>query len=334
MFVRHVRGEPSAQLLYWKAGRLRRSGRGLSFWFTPLGASLAEVPLDDREIPLLFHGRSSDFQAVTVQGVVTYRVASPDVTAERVDFAVDTRTGLHRRQPLEKITLAITELAGAEIGRAPLRAALDAGDGLRDVVHAGLVGDASVAALGLEIVATRISSVKPTPEMEKALQMPAREKIQEQADEATFSRRALAVEKERAIQENELTSRIELSRREEQLIEQEGANARRRATEGAEARRIDVEASAAAVRVAAEAEAARIHLVEDANVGAERDRMAIYRDLPESALYGLAARELASNLHTIEHLSLGQEAIGPMLGRLARAGAASLEAGAERSSGA
>ena len=50
----------------------------------------------------------------------------------------------------------------------------------------------------------RVAAVAPTSEMEKALQQPTREAIQQDADEATFRRRALAVEKERAIAENEL----------------------------------------------------------------------------------------------------------------------------------
>jgi regulator of protease activity HflC (stomatin/prohibitin superfamily) len=330
LFVRHVRGEPTAQLLFFRKGHLVESGRGLAFWFTPLGASLAEVPLDDREVPLIFHARSLDFQELTVQGVVTYRVAMPDILAERVDFAIDERTGVHKRQPLEKIALAVTELAQqlarSELGTAPLREALERGpDLLRDIVHQGLARDASLAALGLEIVATRISSVTPTSEMEKALQMPTREKIQQQADEATFARRALAVEKERAIQENELESQVELARREQLLIDQRGANEQRRAEEAAAAKRIEIGADAEATRTRAEAEAERIRRVEEAKVNAERERMAIYKDLPQPALFGLAARDLAGHLPAIGHLSIGSDTLGPVLARLAQAGAAELE---------
>src|ERR1043166_8453465 len=88
LFLRHVRSEPTAHLAFFKDGAIKRSGRGLPFWFYPLGASLVEVPLDDRELPFLFHGRSSDFQDVTVQGVITFRVVAPDVLAERVDFKI------------------------------------------------------------------------------------------------------------------------------------------------------------------------------------------------------------------------------------------------------
>ena len=92
LFLRHVRSEPTAYLSFFKDGKLRRGGRGLSFWFYPLGSSLVEVPLDDRELPFLFHGSSADFQEVTVQGVITYRVTAPDVLAERVDFTLEERT--------------------------------------------------------------------------------------------------------------------------------------------------------------------------------------------------------------------------------------------------
>ena len=336
LFFRHVQAaSPRARSLFWKDGKLARSGRGLSFWFYPLGASLAEVPLDDRELPFLFHGRSADFQDVAVQGTILYRVAAPDVLAERVDFSLDTRTGAYAKQPLDKIALVVTELvqevAAGWVARAPLGRVLEEGvDRIRDVLQVALARDPGLAAMGIEVAATRVSSVKPTPEMEKALMMPTREAVQQRADEATFARRALAVDNERAIQENELANKIELTRREQQLIEQRGQNERRRATEAAEARRIEFESAAAETRAKAEAEAGSIQMLEASRVDAERDRMAIYRELPPAALLGLAARELASNLHSIEHLSLSPDVVGPLLARLAHAGAARLEAGRPR----
>lgn len=337
VFVRHVRGEPTAHLLFFKDGKVRRSGRGLAFWFSPLGASLAEIPLDDRELPFLFHARAADFQDVTVQGVVTYRVVAPEVLAQRVDFAVDTRSGAHVRQPLDKLAAIVTEraqeLSVGDIARSPLRLVLDEGiERLRAAIHTGLLADDGLAAMGLEIVSTRVSSIKPTSDMERALQMPAREAIQQQADEATFARRALAVDKERAIAENELSNKIELARQRQKLIEQEGQNDRRRAAEKAEAQRIEADAAAARKRTEAAAEAESIHAIEDAKVTAERDRMSIYRDLPPAALLGLAARELAGNLPNIQHLSLAPDTIGPMLTRLMHAGADRLEGSAKEAS--
>jgi regulator of protease activity HflC (stomatin/prohibitin superfamily) len=328
--MRHIRTEPTTHVLFFRDGALKREGRGLSFWFRPLGASIAQVPLDDRELPFLFQSRSNDFQEVAVNGVVTFRVRDPSRLAERVDFSIDSRTGLYHKEPLDKLALIVRELAqqlaSTFLNRAPLRTILDQGiDIIRDAIHNGIATDAGVAALGLELVATRISSVKPTSEMEKALQMPTRERIQQEADEATFTRRALAVDKERAIQENELSNQIELAKREEHLIAQRGQNERKRALEATESKRIEAEAAARNVRLNAEAQADSIRLLEAPKVNAERERMDIYRNLPPAALMGLAARELAGKLQSIEHLSLTPDILGSLLQRVLAGQAERLE---------
>lgn len=336
LFVRHLRAEASSFVLHYRDGRLVRSGRGLAFFFVPLATSVAEVPMDDRELPLIFHGRSSDYQEVTAQGVLTYRVVDPTVTADRVDFGIDLKTGAHVAEPLERLGLSLSQLAAqlaqGIIAKAPIRSLLETGcDRLRSAIEEGLRADEGLRAMGLDIVSVRIGSVKPSADVERALEAPARERIQQDADEAAFTRRAMAVEKERAIQENELTNRIELAKKEELLIGQRGQNARREASERAEAARIAVdseaqqagvraEAAAATTRVTADANAAAEKMREAVRIEAERMRMEIARELPVEISYALAARELASKLQTIEHLNISPELLGPMLSDLVRAG--------------
>jgi hypothetical protein len=153
-----------------------------------------------------------------------------------------------------------------------------------------------------------------------------RESIQQQADEASFSRRAMAVEKERAIAENELANRIELARREEQLIAQRGANERRAASEKAEAQRITSEAKAQSTRIGAQADADALEVVEKVRLAAEQSRMDIQRSVPPVVLFGLAAQQLAGKLERIDHLNLAPDSLGPLLSNLLRAGTARLEA--------
>ena len=342
-FLRHLRSDTSSHVLYYRSGKLRRGGRGLSLWFTPLSASIAEVPVDTRELALLFHGRSADFQDVTAQGVITYRVAAPEVLARHVDFSVDLARGSWLRQPLEKLSLIFSELAQqhawAYISRTPLRDILREGQSvIRDRIEAGLAADPSLAGLGLAVVSVRVSSLRPTPDLEKALEAPMRERIQQESDEAAFQRRALAVEKERAIQENELQNQIELARREEQLIAQQGQNARKKAGEDAEAHRIATEAEAQRTRLVAEAAAVRtrvegeaqaetLRLVEKARADGERERMAAYEGVPPAVLLGLAAQSLAGKLQRIDHLNLTPDMLAPLLAQLAEAGTRRLEAG-------
>lgn len=329
-FWRHLRSETSSYVLHHRNGQAVRSGRGLQFWFLPLTASLTELPMDDRELPVLFHGRTLDFQDVTVQGVVTWRVTDAELLASRIDFSIDAIKGTWQEQPLEKVAQILTQLsqqlAFDYIAHAPLREVLVEGTrAIRSRVLSGLQEEQGLAGLGLEVVSVRISDCSPTPELEKALQMPTRESVQQEADKATFERRALAVERERAIAENELQNQIALAKTEEQLIGQRGDNERRRVTQAAEAARIEVEGRVARQRLESEGQADGIRQVERAKVEAERERIDIYRDLPHTVLLGLAAREIAGQLPPIEHLSLGPDLLGTALTRLADAGAKHLQ---------
>jgi len=59
--LRHLRGSPTAHIRHLRHGRVVHEGISLSFWFRPLNAVLSEIPVDDRELPLLFHARTADF---------------------------------------------------------------------------------------------------------------------------------------------------------------------------------------------------------------------------------------------------------------------------------
>ena len=93
--IAHLRSEASSYVIRYRNGRIERAGRGLAFWFRPLDTAIAEIPLDDHELPFLFHGRSADLQEVVTQGIVTFRVADPDTLAARIDFGIDLATGHH-----------------------------------------------------------------------------------------------------------------------------------------------------------------------------------------------------------------------------------------------
>ncbi|MFE1311007.1 SPFH domain-containing protein [Streptomyces sp. NPDC058755] len=260
--LRHLRGAPTAHIRHHRSGTLVHDGPGLSFWFRPLTAALSEVPVDDRELAMTFHARTSDFQDVAVQATVTYRIADPAVAAARLDFSIDPDTGAWRGTPLEQLGTLLTETAQQHaldvLARTPLSAALvDGVAAVRERVAAGLGAEPRLPATGIEVVAVRVMALRPEPEVERALRTPAREQIQQEADRATYERRAVAVERERTIAENELASRIELARREEQLVEQRGTNARREAEEQAAADAVRARAEAARSVKLAEAEAAR-----------------------------------------------------------------------------
>ncbi|MFF4543576.1 SPFH domain-containing protein [Streptomyces sp. NPDC001435] len=291
---RHLRGAPTAHIRHHRSGRLAHDGPGLSFWYRSLTAALSEVPVDDRELAMTFHARTSDFQDVAVQATVTYRIGDPAVAAARLDFSIDPDTGVWRGAPLEQLGTLLTETAQqhalAVLARTPLSSALaDGVSAVRERIAEGLGTEPRLPAIGIEVVAVRVMALRPEPEVERALRTPAREQIQQEADRATYERRAVAVERERTIAENELASQIELARREEQLVEQRGTNTRREAEEHAAADAVRARAEAARTVRLAEAEAARsVKLAE-----AEADRSVRLADA-EARRTGLLAEAEAA----------------------------------------
>ena len=150
-----------------------------------------------------------------------------------------------------------------------------------------------------------MAAVAPTSELEKALQQPTREAIQQQADEATFKRRALAVEKERAIAENELQSRIELARRQEELVARE-----------AEAKMVEARGNDERHALQAQRQANTIDEVQGAQLKIDAERAKVDAQMPAEVLLALALRELAENLGQIEHLTITPDMLTPVLSRL------------------
>lgn len=308
-FVRHLNSTATTYVQILRSGKVQRDGVGDSFWFRPLGVALSEVPVDDRELPVLFHGRTSDYFDVTVQGTITYRIHDPAMAARRLDFSIDAATGLWLGRPLEQLAGLLVETAQQQtaqlLARHTLTEAVERGvAAARDAIAAGLVSDDRLADTGVSVISVRIVAINPQPDVEKALQTPARELIQQEADKATFERRALAVEREAAIGENELENRIELARREEQLVAQRGANENRAA-----------ELAAATKAIEAEAQAGSIELVGAAEAGAEAAHMRAYADLPEGVVLGLALRELAANMPDLRSLVVSPDVLAPLLAR-------------------
>src|SRR5690348_5765286 len=110
-FLRPLRGAPTSWVRHHVKGKVRHEGTGQAFWYRPLTAVLSEVPVDDRELPLLFHARTADFADVTVQATVTFRVSDPATAANRLDFSLDPGTGAWRGQPLDQLATLLTELS-------------------------------------------------------------------------------------------------------------------------------------------------------------------------------------------------------------------------------
>src|SRR5262252_8644694 len=86
--IRFIKAQPTTQLMQFRRGRLVREGAGLSFFYYAPASTLVSVPVGSQDCGFMLELVTADYQAVTVQGQVTYRVSEPKRTAAMMDFSL------------------------------------------------------------------------------------------------------------------------------------------------------------------------------------------------------------------------------------------------------
>jgi hypothetical protein len=221
-----IKVPPTTYVLHYQNGKIKREGAGLSFFYWAPTSTIVAVPLASADVPFVFQETTSDFQSVTIQGQLTYRVADPKRLASLLDFTLDKRSSSYFQDPSgdrsklpERLVHALQTLTRAIAQRLTLKDMLVSSDSIVAEALQKLKASEAVSTLGLEILTLSIISVKPTPETSRALEAEAREALQGRADEAIYARRNAAVEQERLIKESELNTEIAVEQKKRQIRE-------------------------------------------------------------------------------------------------------------------
>lgn len=220
--ISYLKVPPTTYVLQYKGGSVKREGPGLSFFYFAPTSELVLVPLESTDVPFVFNEVTADFQDATIQGQLTYRIANPKRVAEVLNFSVDERRRYRSEDPQrlgERLVHAAQIAARTFTQKRPLSEVLVASDALVAETGATLKNSAAVEMLGVEVLELTVVSIKPTPEMSKALQADAREELLKRADEAIYARRNAAVAMERTIKENELQTEIAVEEKRRQVRE-------------------------------------------------------------------------------------------------------------------
>jgi regulator of protease activity HflC (stomatin/prohibitin superfamily) len=226
--IGYFKGDPTDFVLAYRNGRVARAGTGIGFLYWAPTTSIVAVPTSTLDAPFILNETTSNFQALTVQGQLTYRIVDPARTTASLNFTLEPGTRAYRSTDPEKLPQRLINAIQAhlrpELSTLSLEEALRLAASLAARVLARLQSDPAVATLGVECLSLFFSAVKPTPEMAKALEAEYREGLQRRADQAIYARRAAAVEQERQIKQNELNTQVLLEERRAELVDLEGAN--------------------------------------------------------------------------------------------------------------
>lgn len=337
-FAAHATSTATRFLIQGRNGTLIPRGAGASFWFQPLGTTLSEVPVEDLEFGTIFPVTTNDRQELSVQAALTVRIVSPEAAARRLDFSINLASGEWVGRPIRVLQDRVSELARQFAARAAGQAQFEAllTDGLvilREAIAQGIEAETHLREAGIDVVGIRVIAVRPDDEIDRALQNKVREAIQAESDRATYERRAQAVDRERAIKENELNNRTELARREAELVELAGANERRRTEQELEREELRTRATVANKKLGVDARADEISRIAQAENQALSARLAEYNGADFSALIAAIAPELLAAMPKIESLTITPDMLGGALqnilgGAVGSGGAAAMLASA------
>ncbi|RTQ44759.1 membrane protease subunit, stomatin/prohibitin [Hymenobacter gummosus] len=319
-------------VIRYKNGRIAQEGRGLSFFYNTLNSSIVAIPIGSNDLPFIFNDTTNDYQSVTIQGQITYKISNPKQLAELLDFTVNS-AGVYKKNDIEKLNQRLVNEAQAatsafvhELG---LKEAIRSNKAVEARITAGLQASPAVALLGIEVLGVNILAIRANPEMERALEAETRERLQQDADQAVYERRNFAVEQERRIKESELNTEIAVEEKHKQIDEKRMEAQLQRAANERQLRELQVQAD-----IAVETQRAQLLEQQTANERQQADAQGYvldttlrpYRDLDWRTLVALnnnpdprfnialAFRELAENAGKIGTLNISPELLDSILG--------------------
>ncbi len=313
--IRFLKVPPTTHVILYKGETIARQGPGLSFFYYSPTSTVVQIPLGSVDVPFVFEETTVDFQDATLQGELTYRITKPDKISKLLDFTVN-RNGRYQSDDPTKLNDRLVQvaktIARSYVQKQSLKQVLTSSNELVEHMLTGLKASEVVEMHGLEVLGLSLQSIKPTPEMGKALQADAREKLLLQADEAVYARRNTAIELERQIKENELNTEVAIEQKRRQVnttkLEAEIALEEQRAQlvdTKVENERKESEARAAAL-------AAMLEPVKD--VDWKTLMVTQSGGMDPKQMIAMAFRDLADNADRVGNLNISPDLLSTLLG--------------------
>lgn len=222
--IKFIKFDSMTFVMQYKHGIVKREGKGLSFYYYAPTSSITAIPLGSKDIQFIFNETTKDFQTITIQGQITYKIENPKQLADSLDFTLD-NNHRYKDDNFEKLNQRLNNEAQTStssfIQGLTLKEALRSAKAISEKINDGLKASNSTKILGVEVLSVDVLAVRATPEMAKALETETRESLQKEADQAIYERRNFAVEQERKIKESEMSTEIAVQEKKKQINEKQ-----------------------------------------------------------------------------------------------------------------
>lgn len=221
--INFIKFMPSEYVLRYKKGKLVQEGAGLSFFYYSPTTSVVIVPISSADVPFIFEEVTKDYQTITVQGQITYRVIDYKKIAQIMNYSYDIKAKKYICDNSQKIAQRLINISKVLIKKyvenSSLQDATKSSEAFAKNIISELREYGEIKNLGIEIMGFSVLAILPNKETARALEAQAREEILRKADEALYERRNASIEQERKVKENELNTEIAIEEKKKQIKE-------------------------------------------------------------------------------------------------------------------
>ena len=330
--IKYIKFQPSEYVIQYSKGKIRRKGTSLSFnYFSPT-TSLIVIPIGSKDVPFIFEELTSDFQTVSVQGNLSYRIVDMDKISHLLNFTFNPRLKQYLSDDPIKLSQRVINVASVlvkkHIEKMELKQSIQSTEELANLVFCDLEQNKEINNYGLEILGFSILAITPSKETSRALEAHTREEILKKADEALYERRNAAILQERKIKENELNTELAIvdkkreiteAELESQLISQQATNKINREQlmfeiEQEEEKKNLVALEVENIKVKADAKSYELNQIMDALKNADQNTLKALISIGKnsSELIALAFQDIANNASKIGELNISPELLNQL----------------------
>lgn len=221
--IRFIKFQPNEYVLKYKNGKVVKEGAGLSFYYYAPTTSIVVVPVGSVDVPFIFEEVTTDFQTVTVQGQIAFRIVDQKKITRLLNYTLDIRGKGNVSDDSQKLPQRIINivrvLTKKNLESLQLKDAIKSSEVLADGILREIRQCEEIDLLGIEILGLSILAIFPNKETSRALEAQAREQILRKADEAIYERRNASIEQEKRVKENEYNTEIAIENKKKQVRE-------------------------------------------------------------------------------------------------------------------
>ncbi|SEW18476.1 SPFH domain-containing protein [[Clostridium] fimetarium] len=223
--IKSVKFQPNEYVLMYRNGKVVKEGAGISLYYFAPTTSIVVVPIGSVDAPFIYEEVTSDFQTVTVQGQITYRIVDQKKIASLLNYSLDLKGNGYSSDDYKKLPQRVVNivrvLTKKTLEALQLKDAIKSSEVLAKEILNDIKQNEEINLLGIEILGLSILAILPNKETARALEAQTREQILKLADEAIYVRRNASIDQERAIKENEFNTDIAVENKKKQVRETE-----------------------------------------------------------------------------------------------------------------